>query len=131
MKKYILTITIIAILLSCDITENRFIYIENHSNQNIISFISKKDMNKMSAITESDSGADVKTNNFGTINPVRIRWEQYFKSCEDGKIRIYIIKEDSIIKYSMANILKKNIYNKKYLYSIEDLEKINWKIKYK
>jgi hypothetical protein len=61
----------------------------------------------------------------------RIYWEEYIKTCDNQKLRYYIIKKDSVDKYGWKEIFKKNIYNKKYLFTIEDLNKINWEIEYK
>lgn len=58
-------------------------------------------------------------------------WEEYIKTCDNQKIRYYIIKKDSVDKYGWKTILSNNIYNKKYLFTIEDLDKINWEIEYK
>ncbi|MEY4037975.1 MAG: hypothetical protein RIR67_285, partial [Bacteroidota bacterium] len=44
--------------------------------------------------------------------------------------RYYIIKKDSVDKYGWKEIFKRNIYNKKYLFTIEDLDKINWTTTY-
>jgi len=61
----------------------------------------------------------------------KLTWEEYIKTCDSQKIRYYIIKKDSVDKYGWKQIFKKNIYNKKYLFTIEDLDKINWQIEYK
>jgi len=59
------------------------------------------------------------------------KWDVYFESIDDKKVRLFIIKKDSLDKYGWKEILKNNIYNKKYLFTIEDLDKIKWEIEYK
>jgi hypothetical protein len=57
-------------------------------------------------------------------------WEEYIKTCDNQKLRYYIIKKDSVDKYGWKEIFKKNIYNKKYLFTIKDLDSLNWSITY-
>lgn len=59
------------------------------------------------------------------------KWDVFFESVENKKARLFIIQKDSVDKYGWKEIFKKNIYNKKYLFTIEDLDKINWQIEYK
>ncbi|MDD5150460.1 MAG: hypothetical protein PHC28_08240 [Flavobacterium sp.] len=57
-------------------------------------------------------------------------WDNYFNSLEDKKARLFIVQKDSVDKYGWKEIFKKNIYNKKYLFTIKDLDSLNWTITY-
>jgi hypothetical protein len=58
------------------------------------------------------------------------KWDLYFESINDKKMRLFIIEKDSVDKYGWKEIFKKNIYNKKYLLTIKDLNSLNWTITY-
>jgi hypothetical protein len=73
---------------------------------------------------------DLIKNDFGMINPIRQSWEEYINQCNGNLIRLYIIKQDSINKYGWEKIRATEIYNKKYLFKINDLDQINWSINY-
>jgi len=57
-------------------------------------------------------------------------WDDFFKDSDDKKIRIFIIEEDSVKKYGWIKIYKNQIFNKKYIYSIGDVERQNWEVTY-
>jgi len=57
-------------------------------------------------------------------------WKSYINMNVDKKMRLFIIKKDSVDKYGWEYVHNKNIFNKKYLYTFKELEKINWVIKY-
>lgn len=129
MKKIL--ILIIFMFFSCDLTENRFITIKNNSKDNIFCFISKIDLNNIKSIAEMNSIAEIKKDEFAFLIPtVRGKWESYLDKCENNKARVYVVIKDSVDKYGWNNIYIKNIYAKKYLFSISDLEKINFEINY-
>jgi len=80
-----------------------------------------------------DAVIDVNINesNSLVLHGMKSRWEDYIEKRDSKKIRLYIIVKDSVDKYGMNNIFKKNIYNKKHLFTIEDLDKLNWVFAYK
>lgn len=139
---------ILFILSSCiDKIDKRNLIICNNSNKVIYSVISSNDsiynlgnyddfVYKGNYIYTKEG--DIKMVGFTAINPKEklpsnggsTKWDVYFESIYDKKIRLFIIKKDSVDKYGWKEILKKNIYNKKYLFTIEDLDKINWTITY-
>ncbi len=123
----------IMLFLSCDITDNRFLTIENKSKNSIVCFISKVDIKFINDISEMDAVIDVNINesNSLVLHGMKSRWEDYIEKCDSKKIRLYVIVKDSVDKYGLNNIFKKNIYNKKHLFTIEDLDKLNWKLEYK
>jgi hypothetical protein len=130
MKKSL--ILILLFFISCDITDNRFLTIENKSKNSVVCFISKVDISSIKNVSEMDAVVDVNINesNSLTLHGMKSRWEDYIEKCDIKKIRLYVIATDSVNKYGMNNIFKKNICNKKYLYTIEDLDSINWTITY-
>lgn len=131
MKKKLILIPFLFLIFSCDFTENRFIIIKNDSNNNILCFISKVDINNITSISDMNAPTEINKSEFAFLVPItRGKWEDYIEKCDVNKVRIYIIVRDSIDKYGWKNIYKNNIYNKKYLFTIQDLEKINWEITY-
>lgn len=129
MRNFLILISFL--LLSCDYTENRFITIKNDSKNNILCFISKVDINYIASISEMSSATEINKNEFAFLVPItRGNWEDYIEKCDIKKARVYIIAKDSVDKYGWKDIYKKGIYNKKYLFTIQDLENINWEITY-
>lgn len=58
-------------------------------------------------------------------------WKSYYDPYDRGnKLRLFIIKKDSVDKYGWEGIYKYNIYNKKYTLDIDVLDSLNWKIEY-
>jgi hypothetical protein len=64
-------------------------------------------------------------------NDVPQTWDSYFDKIPDKKLRVFIVTKDSVDKYGWYRIFKDTIYNKKYLLTLEDLDKQNWEIIYK
>lgn len=132
---------------SCDKLDTRDIFVKNSSDTVIFSILSDNDsMNSggfyyefRDDFDESKRGKYDMPFIFNEIkkgqkdyNGDRPRyWDTYFDSLDDKKARLFIVKKDSVDKYGWKEIFKKNIYNKKYLFTIEDLDKINWEIEYK
>ena len=138
------------ILSSCvfDRIDKRNLMIYNNSNKIIYSVISSNDsiynlgnfddfVYKGNYIYTKEG--DIKLFGFTGINPKEklqsdggsTKWDVYFESIDDKKIRLFNIYKDSVDKYGWKEILSKNIYTEKYLFTIEDLEKMKWKIEYK
>ncbi len=55
-------------------------------------------------------------------------WDSYIEHY--GYLRIFILTQDTIDKYSFKEVIAKNIYSKLYRLTIEDLDKGNWQIIY-
>lgn len=131
--KLILFISLIITLSSCvfDITDNRDIKVYNNSKSDIYTFYSPCELNN-TLIDERQKGyvISVEPDSIGSEDIVRPSWEEYIKECDNNKIRLYIIKKDSVGKYGWETVCQKNIYNKKYVLTIEDLEELNWQIEY-
>lgn len=130
MKK--LYIIVLCFLFSCDVYDSRYITIFNKSNCYLYAFISNENTKIKVLKPPFIAGVDIKEKDFGDIGLYgRTRWEDYIKTCDNEKIRLYIIVKDSVDKYGWEAINAKNIYNKKYELTIDDLDSINWEITYK
>ncbi len=57
-------------------------------------------------------------------------WSDYINKSKDGKIRVFLIEKDSVDKYGWKYVNENALYNKKYLLTFDDLEKIDWNIIY-
>jgi hypothetical protein len=131
---------------SCDKLDTRDIFVKNNSDKVIFSILSDNDsMNSggfyyefRDDFDESKRGKYDMPFIFNEIkkgqkdyNGDRPRyWDTYFDSLEDKKARLFIVHKDSVDKYGWKVIFKKNIYNKKYLFTIKDLDSLNWTITY-
>ncbi len=132
MKNYLLTLYLIFISLvffCCDKFENRFLYIKNDSKSAIVCLITKKDLNLIRTGDDVLS-VDLKVNKEGNLSTGKPSWERFIEKCDNQKLHFYIISQDSVDKYSFDTVFRKNMYIKKYYFTIEDLEKINFKIRY-
>ena len=110
-------------------TDGRYITTHNNSTNSIYCFYTENELNRIDSIPNMGKESLPKEDVVSII--VLPFWEEYIKTCDNQKIRYYIVKKDSVDKYGWDKVFKKNIYNKKYLFTIEDLDKINWQIEYK
>jgi hypothetical protein len=116
-------------LLSCGHkTDGRCIITNNKSENQIYCLFLDRELNDVDSIPKIRKETKSQEKNIDCI--IVPYWEEYIKTCDNQKIRYYIIKKDSVDKYGWKEIFKINIYNKKYLFTIEDLDKINWTITY-
>lgn len=148
-KQKLLVLFICAIFFSnCEGFDDDNITIVNQSNNSIYSilslndemfdydkFLTKERLDKGERLQKIDiTGlfiSDVilpKTENQDSARPRE--WKRYINSSADKKLRLFIIKKDSVDKYGWKRIHQHKIYNKKYLLTLDDLEKIHWEITY-
>jgi hypothetical protein len=125
-------IFLLSLLSSCmDITDSRCIITHNKSKNSIYCFYLEHELTKIDSLPKysfppNETRAKDEDRNF----IVKPRWEEYIKTCDNQKIRYYIIKKDSVDKYGWQKIFSNNIYNKRYLFTIEDLDRLKWTITY-
>lgn len=82
-----------------------------------------------STVAEPYNGKGITPNQHYIIMANYVTWEgEINKESPDGKLRMYIFKEDSVNKYSWKNLIEEKKYDKKYVLSISELEQINWVI---
>lgn len=131
MRKIILALWS-SLLLSCNSSERGHVTIINNSESTIVCFLSEKDVIEMKGVFDMHSASEINKNDFAFIGPRTFlgKWKTFFEKCKDKKARLYIIAKDSVDKYGWDKIYEKGIYNKKYLMTIEDLNKIDWEITY-
>lgn len=132
---------------SCDKLDTRELLVKNDSDKVIFSILSGNDaMNEGPFYYEyTDDFSESKRGDYDepyifeeikkgqTIaNSDRPRyWDNYFKTLEDKKARLFIVEKDSVDKYGWKTIFSRNIYSKKYLLTIEDLDSLSWIITYR
>ncbi|RRJ87101.1 hypothetical protein [Flavobacterium macacae] len=133
MKFFLSYILVIFLFISCiDKIDSREFEVINNSNQSIYTIIHKVNIeddtiNKYGFV--GDFTDSILSNTIKEINRP-IDWGRYMNKSYGMKFRLYLIKKDSIDKYGWEGIRKKNIYNKKYILDIDDLDSLNWRIKY-
>ncbi len=70
----------------------------------------------------------IEINDYGFIHEKVSNWNDYIKGY--GYLRIFILTQDTIDKYSLKETIRNNKYSKLYRLTIEDLDKGNWQIIY-
>jgi hypothetical protein len=144
-----LTLIIIALCLgSCawDKTDERNLIIYNRSAKSIYTVLGTDDTMKHSYLySEYENKVEYKKREkedlllkFYEILPSEKdessdrpkRWNFYFESSQDKEIRLFIIHKDTVDKYGWFEVFQRNIYNKKYKLTIQDLDKQKWEIVY-
>ena len=132
MKKLV-SVILFFLLLSCmDTTENRMITLYNKHREVCYCFFYNKELSSKGYYLDKHSFYPelVKQDSSCLLDIVRPRWEKYIDESSDKKLKIYVIEKDSVNKYGWENIFAKNIYNKKYNLTIDDLDEQDWKIYY-
>jgi len=132
MKNYIFLIVVIFLVISCvDKVDTQNLTIKNTTERDIYTIISKiKNEDSLNDYGFFGDFRDSLVNNsFKSINRP-IDWKWYIENSIGHKFNLYIIKKDSVDEYGWEEIHTKNLYNKKYLLDIDDLDSLNWTIEY-
>lgn len=101
----------------------------NHKIRYIEQLKNKKDFIPNSINCEIDELNYINSNDKKIIR-FHNKWDIYFKYHPNELLRIYIIDEDSLMKYGTCKILKQQIFLNRYDLTYEDLVKLNWKVVY-
>ena len=75
-------------------------------------------------------GFKIQPGSTGSVLDNPASWDVYIKRSKNGKVKLFIITQESLEKFGWAEILDKNIYDKVYFMSLDDLKKAHWKVKY-
>ena len=138
MKKinYLIVNLVIIVFNSClDIAhDTRDLKIINKSNAIVYCLISDSDSFTNPYIDYKESGLD-KLNKLKKDTSINYpenpkNWEDYIKSAEKGKLRLFFISKDSIDKYGWKRVLTNNIYTKVYKLDMEEIRKMKWEVIY-
>jgi hypothetical protein len=141
MRNILSTLLIYILLTGCnyDAYDNRYIYIQNDSKEDIYTIISSNDSIKTLNLY---AGFPTNMNNYkytfqyiepdsvSTSNDKPRFWDDFTKKSKNGKIILFIIEKNLVDKNGWDTILSKNIYTRKYEFTIDDLDKVDWKVKY-
>ncbi|SFB02033.1 hypothetical protein SAMN05660845_1347 [Flavobacterium swingsii] len=99
----------------------------NHKIRYIEQLKNKKDFIPNSINCEIDELNYINSNDKKIIR-FHNKWDVYFKNHPNELLRIYIIDEDSLMKYGTCKILKQQIFLNRYDLTYEDLVKLNWRV---
>lgn len=130
MKTKILIIIVI-IFISCDYFDNR-LKIKNNSNY-AIAFDFSQD-----TIFNSINNVQAVLNN--NIQPIGIKyfsmpgsrrsWSNYINNSKNKKLNIFIFSVDTLYKFYNWNYIISNKLYKRYEFTEDELDKMNWTIEY-
>jgi hypothetical protein len=140
--RVIINISLVFLLLGCDPLDERLI-LSNNTSEVVFYMISS---------SEKLDGKSPFKNSFKVINrdtvwdetsnlilpssdkiPVvigRNGWTDFVKDSEDGRLRVFVFEKDLISKISWKGIIADQKFSKKYELTLEELERLNWQIKY-
>lgn len=132
MKQWIFLISLL--FTSClEHIDTRKIKIVNQTNKSIYVFDSQNDTFTEPYINYSLDTL-LKYEKSDMKNPFYMRnvigWNSYIEDSKEGKMRIFLVVQDSVDKYGMKEILQKNIYTKVYKVNLQDLKDCHWEITY-
>jgi len=149
MKKICVLLFLILFVSCMDYIDKRELLVNNKSTSSIYSIISPNDSLNASDFyieyrKDEKNYPDSKANNINSFvfeeinsrekieNHDRPRdWKSFFEKCKNNQLRLFIISKDSVEKYGWRKIFAKEIFNKKYIFSLNDLEKRNWEVIYR
>ena len=63
--------------------------------------------------------------------PSQNKYDVYFRMHPNNFLRIYIIDSDSLNKYGPCQILKEQIFAKRFDLNYDDMVKLDWRVEYK
>ena len=144
MKKFLVQIIIVVLILltSCDYCEGKLMII-NETNRPLFCDRSRVDSiegrsiyKPFKEISDNDTlwiqneyfiapGSETRLFVCNTTWERKINDPYYY----DGKIYIFIFDADTLQKYDWEDVKKNNRYFKKYRFTVEDLQKVDWKVR--
>ena len=138
MKKinYLIVNLVIIVFNSClDIAhDTRDFKIVNKSNAIVYCLISDSDSFTNPFIDYKESGLEklnlINKSTFIIYPENPKNWEEYIKSAENGKIRLFFIAKDSVDKYGWKKVLINNIYTRVCKLNMDDIKIRKWEITY-
>ncbi len=136
MKRSFYIVLLIFLLNGCldRAVDRRKIKITNSSNKNIYCLISQNDSIKNPYIEYTDSAIDkyykINGNSTTFLKDSPRSWDGYIRNSVNGKMKLFIISEDSVDEHGLKEVLIRNIYTKVLKLDINDLNNNNWQIIY-
>jgi hypothetical protein len=146
MKNLILVFSCLFALNSCVFDRGCNISILNKSDHTIYVYKSFSDSLKMSGglayklEQQNYKGDDTliypsyraEPNSYAYVTFVG-KYEYIFnnKECKDGKLRLFFIHEDTILRYTWEEICRKQLYEKKLILNEAELRRGNWEVIYR
>jgi len=117
-----------------DTAENRYIEITNKSDNDVYCFFSNQELSLDEYVNRTKFSREfyelIKKDSLVELDIVRPRWEEYIHKANDKKLKIYVIRKDSVELYGWKKIFEMDKYSKKINVTINELDSLNWKITY-
>lgn len=136
MKKVITEMLTLLVMCSCldRALDNRKITIVNDSKKAIYCLFSQNDSIKNPYILYPDSVINfyykVEAKKTVILHDSPRSWQSYIENSENGKMRIFVISNDSVIKNGWKQILIHNNYIHLFKLTLQDLKDLDWRIVY-
>ena len=133
-------VLICSLISGCyDVTTNHQLSIKNESKKQLSILYSNTDAN-----LKNENNIAFYTSDWNTIKPDSSRdivilggkdaWHDYIEKSKTKKVFIYLFETDTLKKYdginSMDDMVNQHKYLKLFSYSEQELDRINWQIKY-
>jgi len=129
MKYIILLCTCCLFLNSCSDSDGRLILV-NKTNKTIGFIDEKKERND--SIPSLSLCDQTKLYTVSPNNELMIisfsDWDVYFKHFPTNLLRVYIINNDTLSKYGTCEVIKQQMFIKRFDYTYDELKNINWRI---
>ncbi len=124
-----LVIALFSIFISCSDWDTRLVLI-NKTEKNIRRHYEIMNLNDSIPNLFSCEKIDLYNvlSNSEQVLRTQNKWNLYLKDKPDKVLRIFIINEDSLLKYGTCKIFKQQIFMKRFDLTYNDLENSNWKV---
>ncbi|MDD2797924.1 MAG: hypothetical protein PHV20_04965 [Bacteroidales bacterium] len=133
MKKIVFVVVIVLFVSCLEHVDTRKIRIINETNIPIYVFLSQTDSfvdpyldYPVDTLLKYEKSVKEKVFNLRNITG----WNSFIEESRESKMRVFLVLEDSVSRYGMKEVIRRNIYTKKYKLDIADLENFDWKIVY-
>jgi len=80
--------------------------------------------------TDTVFSKSVDAGNRDTLHLFDKKWGEEIESYQDKKLRIFLFEREILESYSWDEIVADQIYSKRMIYSVNDLEKLDWRLVY-
>ena len=143
MRILVILSTLIAVISSCDPADNRLMVVNNSSTDIYVFYSCDSSLKNIQMLRNgyfsNEKGdsiyiqADEYVQKMSTQNIPRKgfrAWKHYLANCVNGEIHFFIYLDSAVNKHTEEELKNRRMYVKHFVYSLDELEKNSWKIRY-